>query len=57
LQDSLDGRIFTTRRELGLEDDTKRAIANNLALRVGKVLVFARQAVLDFFADYFWGGC
>lgn len=55
LQDTLDGRIFTTRRQLGLEDDTERAVADNLALRVCEVLVVAGQAVLDLFADNFCG--
>jgi hypothetical protein len=53
LENPLDGRIFTTRRQLRLEDDTKGAVADNLALRVGEVLVVAGQAVLDLFADNF----
>jgi hypothetical protein len=55
LQDTLDGRIFTTRRQLRLEDDTERAVADNLALRVREVFVVAGQAVLDLFADNFCG--
>jgi hypothetical protein len=55
LQHALNGRIFAAGRQLGLEDDTKGAVADNLALRVGEVLVFARLAVLDLFADDFWG--
>ena len=53
LQYSLDGGIFSTRGQFGLEDDTKGAVAYNLALRVRKVLVLARLAVLDLFADNF----
>jgi hypothetical protein len=55
LQDTLDGRIFTTRRQLRLEDDTERAVADNLALRVCEVFVVAGQAVLDLFTDNFCG--
>jgi hypothetical protein len=54
LQHALNGRIFAAGRQLGLEDDAKGAVADNLALRVGEVLVFARLAVLDLFADDFW---
>lgn len=56
LENSFDGGILTTRRQLGLEDDTKGAVANDLALRVGEVLVVAGQAVLDLFADNFCRG-
>jgi hypothetical protein len=56
LQHALDGRILAAGRQLGLEDDAKGAVADNLALRVGKVLVLASLAVLDLFADDFWAG-
>jgi hypothetical protein len=56
LQHPLDGCIFTAWRELGLENDAKGAIANNLALCVRKVLVLAGLAVLDFLADDFCRG-
>lgn len=56
LQHTLDGGIFTTGRQLGLEDYTEGAVADNFALRVCEVFVVARQAVLDLFADYFWRG-
>ena len=55
LQHPLDGGVLSTRRELGLEDDTERAVAHNLALRVRQILVFSRLAVLDLFADNFCG--
>jgi hypothetical protein len=55
LQDTLDGRIFTTGRQLRLEDYAERAVADNLALRVCEVFVVAGQAVLDLFADNFCG--
>ncbi|KAH8632673.1 Pkinase-domain-containing protein [Alternaria alternata] len=55
LQHTLDGRIFTTGRQLRLEDYAERAVADNLALRVCEVFVVAGQAVLDLFADNFCG--
>ena len=54
LQHALDGCIFTTGRQLCLEDDAERAVSDNLALCVCQVLVVARQAVLHLFADNFW---
>lgn len=54
LQDSLDGSIFTAWRQLGLEDDAKGAIANNLALSVGQISVLASHAVLYLFAYHLW---
>jgi hypothetical protein len=53
LEHPLDGRIFTTRRQLGLENNTEGAIAHDLALRVREVFVVAGQAILDLFADNF----
>jgi hypothetical protein len=55
LQHALDGRIFATGRQFGLEDDAERAVADDLALCVGQVLVLARLAVLDLLADDFCG--
>lgn len=56
LEHALDGGILTTGRQLGLEDYTKGAVADNLALRVCEVLVVARQAILDLFVDNFCRG-
>jgi hypothetical protein len=53
LQHPLDGRIFTTRRQLGLEDYTEGSVAHDLALRVCEIFVVAGQAVLDLFANNF----
>ncbi len=53
LQDPLDGGILTARRELGLEDNTKRAIADNLALSVLDLSSFPSQSILDLFANDF----
>jgi hypothetical protein len=53
LQDALDGGVFATWRQLGLEDDTERAVSYNLALCVRQVFVLARLAVLDLLADDF----
>jgi hypothetical protein len=53
LEHSLDRSIFSARGELGLEDYTKGAVSDDLALRISKVLVLARLAVLDLFADDF----
>lgn len=54
LEHSLDRRVFTAWRQLGVEDDSERPIANNLALRVGKLSGLTSQAILDLLADYFW---
>lgn len=51
LQDSLDCGIFTTWRQLGLEDDTERAISNNLALSVGNIPGLTSRTVLNFFSN------
>lgn len=56
LQHTLDGGIFTAGRQLRLEDDAEGAVSDNLALRVGEVLVVAGDAVLDLFADNFCAG-
>ena len=53
LQHPLDGRIFTARRQLRLEDYTEGAVAHDLALRVCEIFVVAGQAILDLFADNF----
>lgn len=51
LQNSLDGGVFTAGRQLGLEDNTKGAIANDLALRVLHLFCLSCQAILDLFAN------
>ena len=51
LQDSLDCGIFTTWRQLGLEDNTEGAISNNLALSVGNIPGLASRTVLNFFSN------
>lgn len=51
LQDTLDGRIFTAGRELGLKDHAKGAVADNLALRVLHLFGLASQAILHLFAN------
>lgn len=51
LEDSLDGSILAAGGHLGLKHHTERSIAHNLALCVGDLLGFARQAILDLFAD------
>jgi hypothetical protein len=56
LQHPLDGGVLSARGELGLEHHAKGAVAHNLALCVCQILVFARLAVLDLFADDFCGG-
>lgn len=53
LEDPLDGRILAAGRQLGLEDDSKRAVADDLALGVGKIPVLSRHAIVDLFADDF----
>lgn len=50
LEHSLDGSILTTGCELGLEDDTERAIADDLALCILHFLRLPSQSVLDLFA-------
>lgn len=57
LQHPLDGGILSAWRELGLEDDAKGAVADNLALRVGEVLVLAGLTVLDLLANDFCKWC
>lgn len=46
LQDTLDGSIFSRGRKLGLKDNTKGAIADNLALGVLQVPRLPCDAVL-----------
>lgn len=54
LQHSFDGGIFSAGGELGLEHDTKGAIADNLALCVLQFTCFTRQSVLDLLSYDFW---
>lgn len=51
LKDTLDGSVLAAGRQLGLEDDTERTIAYDLALCIRQVFVVAGQAVLNFLAD------
>lgn len=51
LQHPLDGSVLAAGRQLRLEDDAEGAIADDLALRIGKVFVLARLAVLHFLAN------
>lgn len=57
LQHPLDGCVLAAGRQLRLEDDAERAVADNLALCVRQVLVVARLAVLHFLANDFWRLC
>lgn len=54
LEHTLDGSIFTTGRELGLEDDTEGTVADNFALGVLHLFCLSSQAILDLFANYLW---
>lgn len=47
LKNALDGSIFARRRELGLEDNSKRTVAHNLALGILHLLGLTCQAILD----------
>lgn len=51
LEDSLDGSVLAAGGHLGLKHHTERSIAHDLALGVRDLLGFARQAILDLFAD------
>ena len=53
LQHALDGSILSGRRQLGLEDDSERAVADDLALGVLHFLGLSGQAVLDLLTDDF----
>ena len=53
LEHALDSSIFSGRRQLGLEDDTEGAVANDLALGVLHLLGLSGQAVLDLLTDDF----
>lgn len=51
LKHSLDGSILAAGGHLGLEDDTKRSIAHDLALGIRDLLGFTGEAILDLFAN------
>lgn len=51
LQHSLDGSVLPAGRQLGLEDDTERAIADDFALSILHLFRFTSQAILDLFAN------
>jgi hypothetical protein len=52
LQHSLDGSIFSARRQLGLEHHAKRPIADYLALCVLHLSCLASEAILDLLPNY-----
>ena len=56
LKDALDGRILAGRRQLGLEDDAKRPVPDDLALGILELLRLACHSVLDLFADHLCSG-
>lgn len=49
LKNPFDGGVFTTRRQLGLEDDTKGPISNDFTLSILHLSCFSGQSILDFF--------
>ncbi len=51
LENALDGSIFSVWGELCLKNNTKGAIAHDLALRILHLLRFAGQAILYFLAN------
>lgn len=53
LEHTLDRRVLAAWRQLGVEDNTERTIADDLALRVGELSCLSGQAILDLFADNF----
>ena len=53
LQDPLDGGILTAGRQLSLEDNTKRAVADNLALSILDLSSLSSQSILDLLANDF----
>lgn len=57
LEHSLDGGILTRRRELGLEDDAKRAVAHYLTLGVLHLLRLAGETILHLLANHLWDAC
>jgi hypothetical protein len=52
LQHALDGGVLSGRRQLGLEDNTERAVSDDLALSVLHLFGLSGQAVLDLLTDY-----
>lgn len=55
LEDALYCGILPTWRQLCVEDNAKRAVADNFALRVREISSFAGEAILDSFTDDFCG--
>ncbi len=51
LEHAFNGRVLAIGGELGLEDDTERAVADDLALRVLHLAGLAGEAILDLFAN------
>ena len=54
LEHAFDCRILVGWRQLSLEDNAKRSVANDLALGILQVSGLAGDAVLDLFADDFY---
>lgn len=54
LQNPLDGRILIGRRQLGLEDNAERTVANNLALGILQLPGLAGDTVLNLLTDGLW---
>jgi len=52
LKNALDRCVFSSRRELGLKDDPKRAVANNLALSILHFFRIPSNTILDFLTDH-----
>jgi hypothetical protein len=53
LQHALDSSVLSRGRQLGLEDDTERAVADDLALGVLHFFGLSGEAVLDLLTDDF----
>lgn len=56
LEHALDGRILARGGKLGLEYDTERTVANNLALGILEISGFASQSILDALTDHLCDG-
>jgi hypothetical protein len=55
LQHPLDRSVLPAGRQLRVENYAERTVSDNLALRVGEIPGFAGEAVLDLFANDFYG--
>jgi hypothetical protein len=54
LKHSFDGSILSRGREFGLEDHSKRAISNDLALCILHISSLSCNAILDLFANHLY---